>query len=98
MTNPDTSPETADVRDDRSAKESHPHVEHHDPAATPSDAESFGWRGWALLGVVGFSFIVAPAVILWQPPTIPRWVALVALPMLPGLLLGATAVWAALRG
>ncbi|MEF8758046.1 MAG: hypothetical protein V5A33_07390 [Halobacteriales archaeon] len=63
-----------------------------------ADAESFGWWGWTLLGVVAFSFVVAPVVIVWNPPVVPYWVALVAVPMLPGILLGVTAVWAAIRG
>ncbi|MFT4891141.1 MAG: hypothetical protein ACI9YT_002063 [Halobacteriales archaeon] len=63
-----------------------------------ADAESFGWRGWTLLAMVAFSFVVAPVVIVWNPPVIPYWVALVAVPMLPGILLGVTAVWAAIRG
>jgi hypothetical protein len=50
-----------------------------------------------LLAVVAVSFVVVPVVIIWRPPLLPRWVALVALPMVPGILLGATAVWAALR-
>lgn len=72
-------------------------AERGDPTSTESKDDSFGWRGWVLLSVVAFSFLLAPALILWHPPLLPRWVALVAFPMLPGILLGATAVWASLQ-
>lgn len=91
----------ADAVDERPDSSSHSAVR---PSTTRDrerddpDAESFGWRGWTLLAVVAFSFVVAPIVIVWNPPVIPYWVALVAVPMLPGILLGVTAVWAAIRG
>lgn len=98
MTNPDTAAETADDRDERSEDPPVVQVERPDARSAGEPSDSFGWHGWILLAVVAFSFVVAPVVILWRPPMLPRWVALVAFPMLPGMLLGATAVWAALRG
>jgi hypothetical protein len=71
--------------------------------APPS--ETFDWRGWVLVGVVVVAFLVVPAALLY----LPRAQALVAslgltlrdaylvLPLVPAFLLGATAVWAALR-
>lgn len=63
---------------------------------TASD-RSFDWRGWTLVAVLVFAFFVAPALIVWRPPSLPYWVALLALPMLPGILLGVLAVWATTR-
>jgi hypothetical protein len=55
------------------------------------------WRGWVVVGVVAFSFLVMPVVILFRPPSLPYWVALLAFPMLPALLLGLVAVWGTTR-
>ena len=66
--------------------------------AHPERAErSVGRRGWVLLGVLAFSLLGAPLIILWRPPGIPYWAALLALPMLPAILLGAVGVWATTR-
>jgi hypothetical protein len=54
-------------------------------------------RGWVLIGVLAFCLLVVPLVILWRPPGLPYWVALLALPMLPAFLLGAVGVWATTR-
>jgi hypothetical protein len=64
----------------------------------PERAErSVGRRGWVLLGVLAFSLLGAPLLILFRPPSIPYWAALLALPMLPAILLGAVGVWATTR-
>ncbi|WP_440988965.1 hypothetical protein [Haloarchaeobius baliensis] len=55
------------------------------------------WRGWVVVGVIAFSFLVMPVVILYRPPSLPYWVALLAFPMLPALLLGLVAVWGTTR-
>ncbi|WP_256296789.1 hypothetical protein [Haloarchaeobius salinus] len=55
------------------------------------------WRGWVVVAVVLFSFLVVPVVILYRPPSLPYWVALLAFPMLPALLLGLVAVWGTTR-
>ncbi|WP_227133486.1 hypothetical protein [Halorubellus salinus] len=66
--------------------------------AHPETADrSVGSRGWVLLGVLAFSLIGAPLLILFRPPSLPYWAALLALPMLPAILLGAVGVWATTR-
>lgn len=70
-----------------------------------SEPDTFDWRGWMLVGVVVFSFFVVPSVILFLPHA--RWIlsllglswrqAYLVLPMVPAILLGLTAVWAALQ-
>jgi hypothetical protein len=57
----------------------------------------FDWRGWVVVVVVAVSFLVVPVVIVYRPPSLPYWTALLALPMLPALLLGAAAVWGTTR-
>jgi hypothetical protein len=97
VTDPDATTETAENRDERSKEPPVVQPEHCDSRSAAGTSGSLGWRGWVLLAVVAVSFVVVPVVIIWRPPLLPRWVALVALPMVPGILLGATAVWAALR-
>jgi len=74
----------------------------HEPEGTAtSDAAAdreFDWRGWTLVGVIVVCFLVVPAVILLRPPSLPFRVAFLILPLVPAFLLGATAVWAAVRG
>ncbi|WP_323675461.1 hypothetical protein [Halorubellus sp. PRR65] len=66
--------------------------------AHPERADrSVGARGWVLLGVLAFSLVGAPLLILFRPPALPYWAALLALPMLPAILLGAVGVWATTR-
>jgi len=98
VTDSESTAETIEDRDERSTEPPVVQPEHSDSRSTAAATDSFGWRGWVLLAVVAFSFVVVPVVVIWRPPLLPRWVALVALPMVPGILLGATAVWAALRG
>jgi len=64
------------------------------PDAVERDVDG---RGWVLIGVLAFSLLGAPLLILWNPPGLPYWVALLALPMLPAILLGAIGVWATTR-
>ncbi|WP_435333762.1 hypothetical protein [Haloarchaeobius sp. TZWWS8] len=64
------------------------------PASVERD---FGWRGWVVVGVLIFCLLVVPIIVLVQPPFLPYWVALLAFPMLPALVLGAVAVWATTR-
>jgi hypothetical protein len=66
------------------------------PDGTETNGDGFDLRGWVLVGVVVVAFLVIPIAILVQPPGVPLWAALLALPMLPALLLGAAAVWAML--
>jgi hypothetical protein len=75
------------------------------PQYAPPKQEGFGWRGWVLVSVVVVSFLVVPATILYLPQaqSAVAWLgidfrtAYLTLPMIPAILLGATAVWAAVR-
>jgi len=75
------------------------------PRYAPPPQERFDWRGWVLVAVVVLSFLVVPGAILFLPQAqgvvgslgLTLRGAYLALPMIPALLLGATAVWAAVR-
>jgi hypothetical protein len=63
-----------------------------------ADADGFGPRGWVLVGVVVLSTAVIPGLVYAFPALpadagIPFLVAMLVLPMLPAVLLGAAAVW-----
>lgn len=68
-------------------------------------AEEMNWRGWLLVGAVLVCFLVIPVLILFIPQAqsllgslgLTRRQAYLAMPMIPAILLGITAVWAALR-
>ncbi len=67
-----------------------------DSPATDEDG-GLGRTGWVLVAIVVFGTIVVPGAIYLAPQT-PAFgegyfVAYIALPMVPALLLGATAVW-----
>jgi hypothetical protein len=70
-----------------------------EPASGASAAEGgFGRQGWLLVVVVVLSFLVVPGAIYLFPSIpasfgIPYVAAFLALPMLPALVLGLTAVW-----
>ncbi|SEW22743.1 hypothetical protein [Natrinema salifodinae] len=58
----------------------------------------FDWRGWSLVGVIVFAFLVAPATIILFPPGAEGYrFALLILPLAPAALLAITAVWATTR-
>jgi len=64
----------------------------------PADADrEFDWRGWTLVGVIFFSFVVAPIVTYLRPPQLPYIPTLIVFPLLPALFLGVVAVWATTR-
>ncbi len=73
------------------------------PRYHPPPQEQFDWRGWLLVGVIFVSFLVIPATILYLPQAheFIAWTGLswrqayLALPMIPAVLLGTTAIWAA---
>lgn len=76
------------------------------PPAQASPAEgTFGWRGWVLVGVVVFAFLVVPISLLYLPraQSLVRSVGLtlrdayLVLPLVPAFLLATVAVWAAVR-
>lgn len=67
-----------------------------DDGAEP--AGSFGGQGWVLVVIVVLSFLVVPGLIYVFPSIpasfgIPYIAAFLALPMIPAVLLGLTAVW-----
>ncbi|WP_458185018.1 hypothetical protein [Haladaptatus sp. NG-WS-4] len=55
----------------------------------------FGKSGWILVGVMVLAFVIAPLLIYFRPPALPFKVSYLVLPLVPALLLGATAVWSA---
>lgn len=67
--------------------------------------EQLGWQGWVLVGVVFVSFLIIPLLVLYIPRIsgllgslgVSQRQAYIALPMIPAILLGVTAVWAAVR-
>ncbi len=75
------------------------------PHYNPPTQDQFDWRGWLLVGIVVVSFLFVPWSILYIREA--QWVleatglswrqAYLTLPMIPALLLGATAIWAAVR-
>ena len=67
-----------------------------DPDHPETADREFDWRGWVLVGVIVFAFIVAPATIILLPPA-EYLSALIALPLVPALILAITAVWATTR-
>ena len=80
-----------DENDDETADAVHP------DAPIERGQEEWDWRGWVLVGVVVLCFLVIPATILYLPPVRPFRFAYLVLPMIPAILLGATAVWSAQR-
>lgn len=72
-----------------------------EPAAPDADRR-FDWRGWVLVATVAFSFLVVPGLILAVPSYaastgLSLRDAYLVLPLLPAFLLGAVAVWSAVR-
>lgn len=71
----------------------------------PDDERGFDWRGWVLVGTVAFAFLVAPGALLVLPSVQAQVAALglsmrdayLTLPLVPAILLGAVAVWSAVR-
>ncbi|MEF8813911.1 MAG: hypothetical protein V5A55_08835 [Halovenus sp.] len=71
----------------------------------PPEQEAFDWRGWLLVGVVVLAFLVVPAIVLFLPQLhgVLSYAGLsltqtyLIFPMIPALLLGGIAVWAAVR-
>lgn len=75
-----------------------------EPAAPDTD-RTFDWRGWLLVATIGFSFLVVPGAIMLLPMAqefvtslgLSLRDAYLTLPLLPAFLLGAVAVWSAVR-
>ncbi|RQG88786.1 hypothetical protein EA462_10285 [Natrarchaeobius halalkaliphilus] len=68
-----------------------------EPIHPDSADREFDWRGWILVGVIVFAFIVSPVAILLWPPDVGYLFALLILPLVPAVLLAVTAVWATTR-
>jgi hypothetical protein len=70
-----------------------------DPTVTVPGRESFGRRGWILVGALVVAFLVVPAIIVLVPPAaLPFEVAFLILPLAPAVILGLLAIWSALGG
>ena len=77
----------------------------HRPSGEPSapDAERrFDWRGWVLVATIAFSFLLVPGVILVLPEYasslgLSLRDAYLTLQLIPAFMLGAVAVWSAVR-
>jgi len=77
----------------------------HPPQYRPPAQEEFDWRGWMLVAVVVVSFLIVPTAILYLPAAqglvtslgLTLRQAYLGLPLVPAVVLAATAVWAALR-
>ena len=68
-----------------------------EPAHPDAVDREFDWRGWVLVGVIVFAFIISPAAIMLWPPDVAYRFALLILPLVPAVLLAVTAVWATTR-
>ncbi|QLG50917.1 hypothetical protein [Natrinema halophilum] len=67
------------------------------PHPETADRE-FDWRGWLLVAVIVFAFLVVPAAIFFVPPGAEGYrFALLILPLAPAAVLAITAVWATTR-
>ena len=78
------------------------------PSGEPQDPNAgrrFDWRGWVLVATVAVSFLLVPGAILLLPGArdllgsfgLSLRDAYLTLPLLPAFLLGAVAVWSAIR-
>lgn len=67
-------------------------------AGTDPDGRTFDRRNWLLVAAIVVSFLLIPAVILYQPVRVNSFVfTYLVLPLVPAFLLGALAVWATAR-
>jgi hypothetical protein len=66
--------------------------------AVPPPDDEFGARGWLLVGVLVVCFVVLPVVVTLRPVRLIGFRATyLLLPLVPAVLLGAAAVWVAVR-
>lgn len=76
-----------------------------EPPQQAETSEEFGWEGWALVAMIVLGFLVIPIAILFLPAAqgllrsfgLTLRAAYLTLPLVPAFLLGAIAVWSALR-
>lgn len=88
----------ADADGDREVDESADDDGEFEPAHPATADREFDWRGWALVGVIVFAFLVAPTAIYLVPPGAEGYrFALLILPLAPAVVLAITAVWATTR-
>lgn len=73
----------------------------YEPGVETRTEDDFGPHGWVLVGAIVVAFVVAPGLILAYPHVladrVPFLVAFLVVPLVPALLLGVVAVWAATR-
>lgn len=81
----------------------------HRPSGEPPTGDDgqreFDWRGWTLVATVIFAFLVVPGALLYLPSAqsfvesfgLQLRDAYLVLPLVPAFLLGAVAVWSAVR-
>lgn len=90
--------------DDQADEAGYVHRPSGEPSGSDGDRE-FDWRGWTLVGTILFAFIVVPGALLYLPTaqTVVESIGLtlrdayLVLPLVPAFLLGAVAVWSAIR-
>jgi ABC-type glycerol-3-phosphate transport system permease component len=76
-----------------------------EPPAEGDSQREFDWRGWTLVATVVFAFLVVPGALLYLPFAqsfvtslgLQLRDAYLVLPLVPAFLLGAVAVWSAVR-
>lgn len=90
---------------DNSSESGTENGERRPPRYAPPPQEEFDWRGWTLVGIILVSFLIIPAAILYLQQAqefvtslgLSLRQAYLVLPMIPAILLGITAIWAAVR-
>ena len=101
----DVTEPTGDSPDGDGDDEGYVHRPSGEPSTGSSDDPEFDWRGWTLVAAVVFAFLVVPIALLGLPMAqdLVEWLGLtlrdayLVLPLLPAFLLGAVAVWSAIR-
>lgn len=68
-----------------------------DPVHPEAADREFGKRGWVLVGVIVYAFVISPLAIMFWPMDVAYRFALLILPLVPAVLLAVTAVWATTR-
>lgn len=91
----------ADHETDANGDSRYVHRPSGEPVAPDTDRR-FDWRGWLLVATIAVSFLVVPGLILASPAYVTALGlslrdAYLTLPLIPAFLLGAVAVWSALR-
>lgn len=90
---------------DRDDADGYVHRPDGEPPAREDGSPTFDWRGWTLVGGLVIAFFLVPGAILFLPAGRDVIAALgltlrdayLTLPLVPAFLLGALAVWSAVR-